>query len=175
MLTDLHRAPDLMQQALDGLVGLSPRVERYRYMEHCVVIGRGYNYATAFEVSLKAKELTQIVAEPYSSADFLHGPIAMVHRGFPVIVIAPSGSVLDDMRALIARLAERRAELLLIADDEALLGQAHLPMPLPPGLPEWLSPLVAVLPGQVFSLALARARGLDPDQPEGLTKVTETW
>ncbi len=144
-------------------------------MEHCTVIGRGLNYSTAFEISLKVTELTQTVAEPYSSADFLHGPIAMVYRGFPVILIAPHGSVFEDMRALVDRLIELNSELIIISNDESLLSQAHLAFPLPKSLPEWLTPMVAVLPGQLFALALARARGLDPDHPEGLKKVTETW
>jgi glucosamine--fructose-6-phosphate aminotransferase (isomerizing) len=170
----LREIPGLIEQTLGGLGPVLPRVERYRYMDRCAVIGRGYNYATAFEIALKIKELTRTVAEPYSSADFRHGPIAMVRDGFPVLAIAPSGAVSSDMQALVADLQKLDSELLLIADDPALLEQAHLGLPLPPGLPEWLTPLVAVLPGQLFSLALARAKGLDPDQPLGLKKVTET-
>jgi glucosamine--fructose-6-phosphate aminotransferase (isomerizing) len=164
-----------MQQTLDGLWPLLPRVERYRYMSHCAVLGRGFNYATAFEISLKVKELTRAVAEPYSPADFLHGPVAMVQEGFPVMAVAPEGQVLDDMRTLTQRLVQSRAERILISDNAELLSQAHLALPLPRGVPEWLSPVVAVLPGQLFGFALALARGLSPDQPEGITKVTETW
>jgi glucosamine--fructose-6-phosphate aminotransferase (isomerizing) len=171
----LHLIPQLMRETLLQSEEMLPRVERYRYIEHCAVIGRGFNYSTAFEISLKIKELTQIVAEPYSSADFLHGPISMIQSGFPVIVIAPKGSVFEDMRSISMRLSGLGSELLLISDEPELLEAANLPMPLPPGLPEWLTPLVAVLPGQLFSLALARARGLDPDNPAGLSKVTETW
>jgi glucosamine--fructose-6-phosphate aminotransferase (isomerizing) len=173
-LAQLRQIPVLIEQTLDGLGPVLPRVERYRYMDRCAVIGRGYNYATAFEIALKIKELTRTVAEPYSSADFRHGPIATVHDGFPVLAIAPSGAVSDDLRALVTDLQKLDSELLLISDDPALLGRAHLAMPLPPGLPEWLTPLVAVLPGQLFSLALTQAKGLDPDQPLGLTKVTAT-
>jgi glucosamine--fructose-6-phosphate aminotransferase (isomerizing) len=143
-------------------------------MGHCAVIGRGYNFATAFEIALKIKELTRIVAEPYSSADFRHGPIAMVGQGFPVLVVAPSDTVSDDIRGLVGDLTGLGAELLLISEDEAVLQQAQLPLSLPPNIPEWLTPLVAVLPGQLFSLALAEAKGLNPDQPAGLKKVTET-
>jgi glucosamine--fructose-6-phosphate aminotransferase (isomerizing) len=164
-----------MKQTLSMTEEILPRVERYRYIEHCAVIGRGFNYSTAFEISLKVKELTRVVAEPYSSADFLHGPISMIHGGFPVVVIAPRGSVFEDMRSITVRLSELNSELLLISDEPKLMEYANLPMPLPPGLPEWLTPLVAVLPGQLFSLSLARSRGLDPDSPTGLTKVTETW
>ena len=71
------------------------QTNRYRYMEHCVVLGRGFNYSTAFEVALKIKELTRVITAPYSSADFKHGPIATVIQGFPIIVIAPSGKMFD--------------------------------------------------------------------------------
>jgi glucosamine--fructose-6-phosphate aminotransferase (isomerizing) len=171
----LEQLPGFMEKTLSMTEEILPRVERYRYIEHCAVIGRGFNYSTAFEISLKVKELTRVVAEPYSSADFLHGPISMIHDGFPVLVIAPKGSVFEDMRSIIVRLSQLNSELLLISDEPSLMEYAHLPMPLPSGLPEWLTPMVAVLPGQLFSLALARARGLDPDNPIGLTKVTETW
>lgn len=171
----LQKLPEFMEQTLSMTNEFLPRVERYRYTEHCAVIGRGFNYSTAFEISLKVKELTRILAEPYSSADFLHGPISMIHRGFPVMVIAPKGAVFDDMRSITVRLSELNSEILMISDEPNLMEYASLPMPLPPGLPEWLTPLVAVLPGQLFSLTLARAKGLDPDNPIGLTKVTETW
>ncbi len=171
---DLARVPDAMQQTLDGLESHLPHVERYRYMEHCATIGRGYNYSTAFEVALKIKELTRTVAESYSSADFRHGPIATVYRGFPVILVAPRGPVFEDIVELADHLAELQAEMLVISDDESLLERAHLPLPLPSNLPEWLIPLVAVVPGQMFATRLTVVKGLNPDNPEGLKKVTET-
>ncbi len=174
-LDELEKVPDYMQQVLQGVDDVHPSVQRYRYMDHCVVIGRGFNYATAFEISLKIKELTQIIAEPYSSADFLHGPIAIIREGFPVMMVAPSGPMLNDLTELIERIIEMHSELILISDVPEILGRANLAIRLPAGIPEWLSPMVAVLPGQIFSLALAQARGLDPDQPKGLHKVTETW
>jgi glucosamine--fructose-6-phosphate aminotransferase (isomerizing) len=174
-LDQLQKIPETMEAALATLHPLMARVERYRYIKHCVVIGRGYNYSTAFEVALKIKELTRLVAEPYSSADFRHGPIAMLEPGFPVFVISPLGAIHADMCELVSTLATKSAELLIVSDDPALLDRAHLPLPLPAGLAEWLTPLVTVLAGQLFSLALAQEKGLDPDRPEGLTKVTETW
>jgi glucosamine--fructose-6-phosphate aminotransferase (isomerizing) len=175
-LDELVRLPDQMRVTLDQLFPLmEDRAERYRYMEHCAVIGRGYNYATAFEIALKIKELTQIVAEPYSSADFRHGPIRMVGDGFPIILIAPGGAVFGDIRNLVKDLVELRSERLIISEVAEALGQAHFPLPLPQGTPEWLSPVLSVLPGQLLGLYLALARGLDPDHPEGLQKVTETW
>jgi len=172
---ELAALPGLMQRMLEDSATLLPRFERYRYMEHCAVIGRGFNYATAFEIALKVKELASVIAEPYSSADFLHGPIAVIAKGFPALVVAPSGATLVDLQHLVGRLIEQQAELILISDAASLLGHAHVPIQLPTGCPEWLTPLVAVLPGQLFGLALARARTMDPDHPAGLTKVTETW
>ena len=174
-MKDLERVPQAMQRAFLDLEPAASHVERYRYMAHCNVIGRGYNYSTSFEVALKVKELTRVVAEPYSSADFRHGPVATVSRGFPVIVVAPQGAITQDMIDLIAQLKGLGAELLVISDDPQHLSIANLPLPIPPGLPEWLTPLVAVIPGQLFAMQLAIEKGFNADQPEGLTKVTETF
>jgi glucosamine--fructose-6-phosphate aminotransferase (isomerizing) len=147
---------------------------RYRYMERCVVIGRGFNYATAFELALKLKELTYTIVEPYSSADFLHGPIALVESGFPVIVIAPSGRLQAEMAAFMAQVRQRQGETLVISDDPATLALARVPLALPHPLPEWLSPLPAIIAGQLFAMHLAHSRDFNIDRPRGLTKVTET-
>jgi glucosamine--fructose-6-phosphate aminotransferase (isomerizing) len=174
-LAEMQRLPALMQETLESLPAALVRVERYRYINRCAVIGRGYNYATAFEVALKVKELTGVVAESYSSADFRHGPIAIVKDGFPVLVIACSGDVAGDLTALISELKQRDSELLLISDQPDLLAQAKLPLWIPAGVPEWLTPLLAVLPGQYLGLTLCQTKGLNPDHPQGLTKVTETY
>jgi glucosamine--fructose-6-phosphate aminotransferase (isomerizing) len=143
-------------------------------MDYCVVIGRGYHYASAFELALKLKELTYTVAEPYSSADFLHGPMALIEHGFPVIVIAPTGLMLPEMRQFLQALRQRAAEPIVISDDPDMLNLARIPLPLAASLPEWLSPITAIVPGQLFGLYLALAKDYDPDRPRGLRKVTET-
>jgi glucosamine--fructose-6-phosphate aminotransferase (isomerizing) len=171
---ELERLPALLRATLELNTALDDKVSRYRYAEQFVVVGRGFNYSTAFEVALKMKETSYLVAEPYSPADLLHGPVAMIDRGFPALVIAPSGRVLPDLAALMGTLAERHAELVAISDDAGLLARARVGLRLPGGVPEWLSPLVAVVPGQLWAAALARSRGLDPDKPRGLSKVTET-
>ncbi len=174
-LAQLQALPARLGETLSGVAPILPRIERYRFMNRCAVIGRGYNYATAFEVALKVKELTRVAAEPYSSADFRHGPIALVEgEDFPVLLIAPQGAVAGDMRDLIQDLQQRKAEQVIISDDVGLLAQAHLALPLPSDVPEWLTPLIAVLPGQLFGMTLAEIKGADPDQPVGLKKITET-
>jgi glucosamine--fructose-6-phosphate aminotransferase (isomerizing) len=143
-------------------------------MDRCACIGRGYNLATALEIALKLKEVAAVLAMPYSSADFRHGPIAVIGADTPVLLIMPSGRAFDDMLALAGELRARGAALLVLSDAPAALALADLPLALPAPAADWLSPLSAVLPGQVLALRLAQARQLDPDQPRGLRKVTRT-
>ena len=173
-LDELMQMPDRMAQVFEIEQDIPRVAERYRYLSACVTVGRGYNYATAFELALKLKELTYTVVEPYSSADFLHGPLALVQHGFPVIVIAPSGKMLPEMREFMATVKGRQAELLIVSDDDATLADARIPLRLPEGAPEWLSPLITILPGQLLAMYLAAARDYDIDQPRGIHKVTET-
>jgi glucosamine--fructose-6-phosphate aminotransferase (isomerizing) len=173
-LAALKQIPEVISRVLEGEEQIASAVGRYRYMETCVVLGRGYNYATAFEIALKLKELNYLIAESYSSADFMHGPIAVVGSGFPAMLVAPGGAMFETMYRFGLELKSRGAELLVISDQEALLAEAVTPLPLPIDVPEWLSPLVAVVPGQLFALHLTLAKGNDPDQPVGLQKVTIT-
>ncbi len=170
----LQRMPEVVAATLRGASGVAARVERYRYMEECVVVGRGYNLATSFELALKLKELTYVMATAYSSADFRHGPIATVHDGLPVILVMPGGATFDDMRDLAHELKTRDAELVIISEAEAALALATTSLPLTESVTEWLSPIAAIVPGQLLALHLALAKGLDPDTPRGLKKVTRT-
>jgi glucosamine--fructose-6-phosphate aminotransferase (isomerizing) len=150
-------------------------VERYRYMEQFAVLGRGYNYCTAFEISLKVKELNALPGEGYSEADFRHGPIAVIQPGFPVIVVAPAGKTFSTQLDLLQKLHAKQAECLVITNEtEACRPYARKLLSIP-ALPEWLTPVAAVIPGQLFAMNLAAARGLSLDQPVGLTKVTNTY
>jgi len=173
-LAELSRVPAAVEKTLALEETIAAAAQRYAHATQCVVLGRGYNYATAFEIALKLKELTYVVAEPYSSADFRHGPVALVERGFPVIAIAPHGAVYGDMLSLVEELAERDAELSIISDRDEALDLARVPLRLRASVPEWLSPFVCVVPGQLLALHVTVAKGYDPDHPRGLTKVTET-
>ncbi len=173
-LSELRRLPDMMEATLQSSAALAQRSERYRYMDQCVIIGRGYNYATSFELALKLKELTYVMATAYSSADFRHGPIATIDAGAPVILIMPAGLVYDDMLDLAGSLHKLGAELVVISESPQALALATTPLPLAATGPEWLSPLSAILPGQMLALQLALAKGLNPDLPRGLQKVTRT-
>ena len=170
----LQRLPEAIEKTLQLFAPIAQHVERYRYMDRCITIGRGYNYATSFELALKLKELTYVMATAYSSADFRHGPIATVENGLPVFLVMPTGATFDDMLELAKDLQQRGAELLVISESKDALSLARTALPISPGIPEWLSPLSAIIPGQLVALHLALAKGLNPDVPRGLQKVTRT-
>ncbi len=178
MRAALRQLPRQAEQTLSEYVTTpltAPQwVERYRYMEQFAVIGRGLNYCTAFEINLKVKELCYLTGDAYSEADFRHGPIAVIHPGFPVMAVAPQGKTLPVMLDLLEKLHERQAELLVISNAEEAFRHAQNVMRLPADVPEWLSPLLAVMHGQVFAMRLAIARGHEVDRPRGLSKVTIT-
>ena len=174
MLAQLQAIPKKIEETLALNDHVAAVAERFCYAQNCVVIGRGFNYATAHEMALKLKELTYTVAEPYSSADFLHGPLALIEYGFPAFVIAPSGVLSGEMRKFLDQLHEREAEIVAISDDKAIQDAAHRSLYLPTGIEEWLSPIAAIVPGQLFAMYLAASRHYDPDHPRGLRKVTQT-
>jgi len=171
----LRRVPQWVDEVLSLNEEIGCIAERYRYMRESVVIGRGYNYGTAFEWSLKLKELTYTVSEPYSSADFRHGPIAVVSQGFPVFAVVPRGAVYSDIMELARGLKDDYAvELLTVSNTEEALALGDRSLRLPEAMPEWLSPIVAIIPAQLLVYHLTLAKGFDPDQPRGLSKVTRT-
>ncbi len=170
----LAQVPDFVSRITASALTILDAAERYRYMQACVVISRGYNYATAYEIALKLKELTYVLAEPYSSADFQHGPVAIIERGFPVIAAVPEGTIAEEVLALLRTLRKRDAELVVFSPLEAALQLGHTSFALPRDVPEWISPMVTVVPGQLLALGVALAKGLDPDNPRELSKVTHT-
>lgn len=174
MFSILYDVPTLIEETLAASTDMGIIAQRWRDMEHCAVLGRGYNYATAFELALKIEELAYIFAEPYSSADFLHGPLAIIHPGFPVIMVAPSGMILPEMRTLAHEIRNMGSETIVISDDPHILAAASTPIVLSRTVPEWISPLITIIPGQLFVMHLASLRGNELDNPRAICKVTET-
>ncbi|GAB1472375.1 SIS domain-containing protein [Chloroflexota bacterium] len=173
--TELGKVPAWMREVCKQNEFIAQAAQRYRYMDQTVVLGRGFNYSTAFEWALKLKELTYITAEPYSSADFAHGPIAIVESGYPVFAVAAKGKVFNSMLGMLERLRSGiAAELIVISNDKRALSLAQVPLKIPTDVPEWLSPLVSILPAQLFAYHLTRAKGYSTEQPRSIHKVTET-
>jgi glucosamine--fructose-6-phosphate aminotransferase (isomerizing) len=171
----LTAIPDTLARAL----AVEPEIKRIAGEQaraaRALVIARGYEYATAREWALKLKELARVFADPYSSADFQHGPLTLVDAGVPVLAVVRGGPPEADLVALLRRLREDLdAELMVVSDRPEALGLATWPVALPDGTPEWLGPIVSILSGQLHALHLTRARGLDPERPRNLLKVTRT-
>jgi glutamine---fructose-6-phosphate transaminase (isomerizing) len=170
--SELAAIPAALQEALEVESVVAPLARAWADEGQCAVLARGFHYATAREWALKLKELAYVLADPYSAADFQHGPIALVGEDFPILAVATTGPALDGMTELLARLRDARARLLILSDSPRLADIGTV-VPLPT-VPEWLSPLVAIVPAQLFAYHLARARGLDTENPRNLKKVTLT-
>ncbi len=171
----LGKVPSWVRQATEHDEAIRAAVERYKYVNHCVVLGRGYNYATAFEWALKLKELCYVEAEPYSPADFQHGPIAMVERGFPVMAMVVAGPVADSLLSMLKELKqELLAEVLVVSNLPEALSLSKPSFALSNDIPETLTPLVGIVPGQLMAYHLTQVKGYDPEKPRTIQKVTET-
>ncbi len=166
--------PDYAARALGKRDEIKELVERYVFMENCVVVGRGIIYANAYEFALKLMETCYVVAERFSSADFLHGPLALVERHFPILMFAPPGKTLSSVKVLLDRLKELRADTLVITGDEEIAGKASRAILMDGEINEFLSAIPYIIPAQLFAAMLADAKGLDPDAPRSLSKVTRT-
>jgi glucosamine--fructose-6-phosphate aminotransferase (isomerizing) len=173
---DLERLPGAIGEALSAEPD-AEAVSRYLaggHRDRLIVVGRGYEYATARELALKLKELARVAADPYSAADFLHGPLALAEPGHPILVLAPSGAAAADIDDLLTRLGELGVERIVVSDRVDAVSQGPVGIRLPSGVADWLMPIVSIVPGQLLARHLAIARGLDPESPRWIGKVTLT-
>jgi glucosamine--fructose-6-phosphate aminotransferase (isomerizing) len=173
-MADLEAIPDFAGSALTLETEVAAMAERYRFMHHAVVVGRGLNHSNSFEFALKLKETSYVVAEGFSSADLLHGPIAMVEPNFPAFLFTPSGPTWPSMQEMLIRLRDLKAETVVITDRRNLAAAnlASRVISIPARIPELYSPIPYIIPAQLFAAALAMEKNLDPDRPRALNKVT---
>ena len=169
-----EKIPAFVTEALELKPEIEDLAQRYVFMENCVVVGRGMNYGNSYELALKLMETCYVVAERFSSADFFHGPLAVVERRFPVILFAPAGVTGQGTSDLLERLRELHADSLLITNDPGLGGLSTHRLLMNREIDEFLSPIPFIVPGQLFAALLADAKGLDPDVPRSLSKITRT-
>jgi glutamine---fructose-6-phosphate transaminase (isomerizing) len=166
--------PNAIAAALELEQAIQAIARERSSMRMCVVLGRGFEYATAREWALKVKELAHVVADPYSAADFQHGPLALLEPGFPVLAVAPSGVAQAGLIELLERLrAQYEVDLVVLSDRPEMLSETA-GVGLPADVPDWLMPIVSIVPCQLFAYHLALAKGLDPDSPRHIAKVTLT-
>jgi glucosamine--fructose-6-phosphate aminotransferase (isomerizing) len=175
-LEELRRLPDHVAAALSLELKIRDVSERYTFMDHAVVVARGLNYSNAFEFALKLMETCYVVAERFSSADFLHGPIAMVGHAFPSFTFAPAGVTWLGLNETLEKLRSLSTETLVITDrsnrQAVEFGQKVICVPAE--LQELYTPIPYIVPAQLFAAQLAEQKGLDPDKPRTLSKVTKT-
>jgi len=170
----LSKCADAMRGALGMQDDVFEKAERHRDMTSGYVLARGFNYCTALEIALKLAETSYLGMIGCSAADFLHGPIAAVHEDQACFLIAPPGKTLDGMMEMASRLRDLKAETVVLSSDDGVLSLASTPFRIEAQLPEELSPLLYIVPAQLFAYRLAVVRGYDPDRPHGLSKVTLT-
>ena len=166
----LAKLPALAEEALAGR-GAEDLAQRYRFASRLVTTGRGYAYPTARETALKLMETSYLPALAFSGADLLHGPLAMTDPDVPVLAVVGTGPGGRSMADVVTRLGERRADVVTVGATDIPGSAGRLAVP---GVDERYAPLLDILPLQRLALALALARGEDPDAPRGLNKVTST-
>ena len=166
--------------AADLLEASLPHFERetralsvpFSYTGRMFVIGRGTEFATAREIALKLLETCRVAAEPLTATDLAHGPVAALDPFFPVWAIASPDGTLATVQEAAERIHAMGATVVASGTAAGELSGSLYSLPVPAVQPALLSPLLSVVPGQLFALALSLARGLDPDAPHGLNKVT---
>jgi glucosamine--fructose-6-phosphate aminotransferase (isomerizing) len=171
---EFEKIPDFSAAALKLETEIEKIVGRYTFMENCVVVGRGLNYGNSYELALKLMESCYVVAERFSSADFFHGPLAIVERRFPVIMFAPDGVTKKSSIDLLKQLKELHADSFSITNDTETASLSSLSLKMPTEIDEFLSPIPFIIPAQLFAAHLAKAKGIDADAPRSLSKVTKT-
>lgn len=170
---EVERLPALADKALRLEGRVQEAVQRYCSMQHCIVVGRGLNYANVYELALKLMETCQVVAERFSAADLLHGPIALIDRGFPVLFFFPQGVVRPGLEKVVRYMTKLGANILLFG-SQGRLPPADTALMIPERIAELWTPIPYIIPAQFFAALLAQAKGLNPDAPPNLAKITRT-
>lgn len=167
----LASVPNAVADALTREPLLKDAAYRMAPMSKTVVLGRGHNHATAFEWAIKLQEMAYVLAHPYSTADFAHGPYALLEPGFPVLAVISEGVLAADGLALLRRAHDETGADITILTNTTIPDLPTIDLP---AVDEWLSPMMFIAAAQLFTLHTAIAKGVDPETPRGLIKVTKT-
>ncbi len=171
--TALENLPQAVTQALETESISKDRAERYRYAESMVTLGRGLHYPLAREAALKLKETSVISAEAFSTAEFAHGPIILIESGFPVLAFQARDATALGSLERYKDLQTRGAELILIGDAPED-SPATIRLPTPATGHDLTDPIPAMIAAYLFAAHLSLAKGMNPDAPRMLSKVTKT-
>lgn len=171
---ELSKVPEIVQKVIDNADYIKSLVQRYRFMNECFVLGRGINFPIALESALKIQETSYVRAKAYATSDFHHGPFAMIDNHMPVIIFAPEGPTLADSMEMINKLKNAGADVLVVSNNAEALSKGDTSIEIPNGAGEFAVPFANAVVGQIFACSLSVLRGLNPDTPRGLSKVTIT-
>jgi len=175
LLAQLRSLPAVLEKSIDQIEeDAAKHSERFRYIKEGFVLARGYAYPIALEMALKTKETCYVKMQGYASSDFYHGPIAQVNFDDPVILLAPSGAALEDARAMAERIKSMGTQIMAVTDDPALAGENEDSVLLPLAGGEAAAAIVIAVFAQCFAQYLSVGKGLNPDEPRALKKVTIT-
>ncbi|MGB9767533.1 SIS domain-containing protein [Dictyoglomus sp.] len=173
ILPEFDKILNTMEDILKREEEIKEKVKPYKYMEHCAVLGRGFNLSTALETALKLKETSYIIAQPYSSADFMHGPLALASEGFPVFFFVPKGESMEHSLEVLKTLKEKGSDIFIFTNEIDLLKE-YDGIYINCDIPEYITPIPFIYPAQFFAYYLAEIKGRDPDNPRNIRKVTIT-
>lgn len=169
----LRAVADLLEASLPATeASVAAPANAFAFVGRMFVVGRGLEFATAREVALKLTETCRVAAEPFTSTDLVHGPIAALDPLFPVWTIASRDEALPAVLEAAGRARAAGAAIVASGNAAAEVAGAAYVLPVPTPSSPLFSPILSVVPGQLFAAALSRVKGLDPDQPDGLSKVT---
>lgn len=174
LMSELESLPDKISRTLEMMENINDLVKKYKDMEECFVLARGVNYAIALETALKIQETSYIRAKGFAISDFAHGPIAMIDKKIPVIIYAPEGQSLNNALSMIERLKEEDIELIIVTNSRKLSDHENNIVMIPETQNDIISPFYNAVFAQMFACKLSLARGLNPDKPRMLQKVTIT-
>lgn len=174
LMEELGRVPAGIEKILQMNPEIEKVVQRYRFMNECFVLARGVNYPIALEAALKIQETSYVRAKAFAVSDFYHGPMAMIEKDMPVFIFSPDGPMLKDVRQMVAKLAENKADLLIVSNlkDVCALGQAS--MLLNAEGSELVFPFYNAVVAQMLAYHLSVLKQYNPDSPRMLQKVTIT-
>ncbi len=171
---EIYQLPERLPQVFGVAEDIESKVERYRFINECFVLARGINYAISLEAALKIQETTYVRAKAFATSDFQHGPIAMLDRNIPAFIFAPDGPSLKDVTDMIEKMRKQDIETIVISNRNDILEMGTTAFRIPETSNDIISPFFNVIVAQMFACKLSLVRGLNPDNPRGLHKVTVT-
>ncbi|HHW30106.1 MAG TPA: SIS domain-containing protein [Clostridiaceae bacterium] len=174
LIQELKKIPEKLTETFKLADIIENRVERYRFMNECFVLSRGANYPIALESALKIQETTYVRAKAFPTSEFYHGPIAMLDREIPAILYAPEGPSFKNLQEMALKLKDKEVETVVVSNNAEMLSMGTTAFRIPETSNDLISPFLCAAVAQMFACKLSLAKGLNPDSPRSLSKVTIT-